>query len=122
MEKRNRDRLNMTVFCRVAPGGNQRKASWKRIENISGAGMLVVWSNGEAEAKLPRIGEACTVELQLPPHPVFGQRALRFATRVVRVTETPGGNVKVGLQIAHGRFRPVRPGTWPEAMQSQSIN
>ena len=122
MEKRNRDRLVMTAFCRVAPAGNRRKTSWKRIENISGAGMLVVWSNGEAETKPPKIGEAYTVELQLPPHPVFGQRALMFKTKVVRVSQQANGNLKVGLQSAHGRFRPIRPGAWPEMAQSLSVN
>jgi len=112
----------MTAFCRVAPAGNQRKASWKRIENISGAGMLVIWSANEAEIRSPKVGEAYTVELQLPPHPVFGQRALMFKTKVVRVSPQANGNVKVGLQSAHGRFRPVKSGSWPEGAGSLSIN
>ncbi|HEY1338561.1 MAG TPA: PilZ domain-containing protein [Bryobacteraceae bacterium] len=122
MEKRNRDRLTMTVFCRIAPSANQRRSTWKRIENISGAGMLVVWSRGEAEVRPPRVGEAYTVELQLPPHPVFGQRALQFKAKVVRVFQQANGRVMAGLQTTQGRFRSLRPGAWPETCGSLAIN
>lgn len=66
MERRNRDRLNMNAFCRIAPAANSRRTSWKTIENISGAGMLLVWSRGESEARPPRTGDRYTVEVQLP--------------------------------------------------------
>src|SRR5262245_48255132 len=98
MDRRNRDRLAMTAFCRVVPTANRRKSTWKRIENISGAGMLVVWSKDDAEAVAPRIGEKYTVELQLPPHPIFGQRALQFKTKVVRVFQQNSGKTMAGLQ------------------------
>jgi c-di-GMP-binding flagellar brake protein YcgR len=122
MEKRNRERLTMTAFCRIAPSGNQRRSAWKRIENISGAGMLVVWSQGETEVRSPRIGENYTVELQLPPHPVFGQRALQFRTKVVRVSQRNNGTVKAALQTTQGRFRSIRPGSWPESCASLAVN
>lgn len=122
MEKRNRDRLSMTAFCRVAPAGNQRRTCWKRIENISGAGMLVEWSPSESEAKPPKIGEAYTVELQLPPNPVYGQRALTFKTKVVRVFHQGNGRLMAGLQTTQGRFRSVRPGTWPESSPPVTVN
>jgi len=122
MERRNRDRLAMTAFCRIAPMGNQRRCTWKRIENISGAGMLVVWSRGEADGKLPYVGERYTVELQLPAHPVFGQRALQFKTKVVRVFRHANGRVMAGFESTQGKFKSIRPASWPESNGSTMIN
>jgi c-di-GMP-binding flagellar brake protein YcgR len=114
MERRNRDRLAMTAFCRIAPSANKKRSTWKRIENISGAGMLVVWSGGEPDVKLPYVGEMYTVELQLPPHPVFGQRALQFKTKVVRVFRQANGRVLAGFESSSSRFKFIRPAAWAE--------
>jgi c-di-GMP-binding flagellar brake protein YcgR len=122
MDRRNRDRLKMTAFCRIVPLGNQKRSTWKRIENISGAGMLVVWSRGEADVRLPNIGERHTVELQLPAHPVFGQRALQFKTKVVRVFRQANGQVMAGFESTQGRFRPIRPASWSETAESDMVN
>jgi hypothetical protein len=121
MDRRNRDRLVMTAFCRIAPAANRRRSTWKRIENISSAGMLVVWSRGEADVRPPRVGEHYSVELRLPPHPVFGQRALQFNTRVVRAFQQPNGRLMVGLQNTQSRFRSIAPGSWPETGESMTI-
>ena len=121
MEKRNRDRLTLTVFCRVAPAGNQKRSAWKRIENISGAGLLVEWSRGEKEAPTPSVGESFVVELQLPPHPVFGQRALQYKAKVVRVTRQKSGRVLAGFQTTQTRLRSLRPGSWQEACEAQVV-
>ena len=60
-EKRSRSRLLMAPFCRVAPSANRRRGVWKRIENISGAGMLVEWSRGDQEAPAPLVGDRLIV-------------------------------------------------------------
>ena len=122
MDRRNRDRLVMTAFCRVAPVTNRRRSTWKRIENISGAGMLVVWSQGDAEVRAPRLGDKYSVELRLPPHPVFGQRALQFTTRVVRSFQQTNGKLMVGLQNTQSRFRSINPGSWPEGTGVMAVN
>jgi c-di-GMP-binding flagellar brake protein YcgR len=121
MERRNRDRLNMTAFCRIAPAANSRRTSWKTIENISGAGMLLVWSRGESESRPPRTGDRYTVEVQLPSHPAFGQRALQFATKVVRVFESRG-KLMVGLQTTQARFKSIRGRTWIDSRDSTTVN
>jgi c-di-GMP-binding flagellar brake protein YcgR len=121
MDRRNRDRLALTAYCRITPVANRRRGAWKRIENISSAGMLVVWAANSTEAQLPRIGERYSVELRLPPHTVFGQRALQFNTKVVRAFQQPNGRLMVGLQNTHSRFRTVNPGTWPETPQTATI-
>jgi c-di-GMP-binding flagellar brake protein YcgR len=121
MERRNRDRLAMTAFCRIAPSANQKRGTWKKIENISGAGMLVVWSRGESDVKLPYVGERYTVEVQLPPHPVFGQRALQFKTKVVRVFRHTNGRVMAGFESTQGRFRSIRSASWAEPKADQSV-
>jgi hypothetical protein len=121
MEKRNRDRLDLTVFCRVAPASNQRRSAWKRIENISGAGLLVEWSRGEQEGAAPGVGEVFVVELQLPPHPVFGQRALQYKAKVVRVSRQKNGRVLAGLATTQTRFRALTPGSWQQACEAQMV-
>jgi hypothetical protein len=122
MERRNRDRLAMTAFCRIAPLANKGRATWKRIENISGAGMLVVWSRGEPDVRLPHVGEGYTVELQLPAHPVYGQRALQFKTKVVRVFRHANGRVQAALESTQGRFRFIRSASWVEPNESAMVN
>ncbi len=122
MERRNRDRLVMTAFCRIAPVANRRRSGWKRIENISSAGMLIAWSRGDGEIRAPRKGEQYLVELQLPPHPVFGQRALQFKTKVVRSYRQANGELMVGLQSSQSRFRSIAPGSWPDISGSAMVN
>lgn len=122
MERRNRDRLAMTAFCRIAPLANRKRCTWKRIENISGAGMLVVWSRGETGDRLPYVGEHYTVELQLPAHPVFGQRALQFKTKVVRVFRQANGRVMAGFESTQSRFKSIRSASWLESNASAMVN
>ena len=122
MERRNRDRLAMTAYCRIAPSANHRRGAWKRIENISGAGMLLVWSGGEPDVKPPHIGERFTLELQLPAHPVFGQRAMQFQTKVVRVFRQANGRVMAGLESTRSRFKFIRPAAWAESREQTLVN
>ncbi len=122
MERRNRDRLNITAFCRITPAGKGRRSSWKRIENISGAGILLDWSRGEEDIPPPHVGDGFVVELQLPAHPVFGQRALRFKTKVVRVVKQANGKVKAGLQTTQRGVKIVRPGSWTEQPDAATVN
>jgi hypothetical protein len=114
MEKRDRERMVLTVFCRVAPVGNRRRSAWKRIENISGAGLLVEWSRDDQGQAPPAVGDTYSVELQLPPHPVFGQRALQYKAKVVRVARQKNGRVLAGLQTTQTRFRALSPGFWQQ--------
>ena len=121
MEKRDRDRLELTVFCRIAPVANRRRSTWKRIENISGAGLLVEWSRGKSEAPAPRLGEAFTVELQLPTHPIFGQRVLEYKATVVRVSQQKGDRVMAGLKTTQTRFRSLHPGSWQQTAGAPTV-
>jgi c-di-GMP-binding flagellar brake protein YcgR len=122
MDRRNRGRLTMTVFCRIARSGKQQKGTWKRIENISGTGMLLVWSGGETDTKPPRVGERFTVELQLPAHPVFGQRALQFQTKVARVFRQANGRVMAGFESTRCRFKFIRPAAWADSSEPAMVN
>jgi hypothetical protein len=121
MEKRDRDRLELTVFCRIAPTANRRRSTWKRIENISGAGLLVEWSRGKSEAPSPRLGETFSVELQLPAHPIFGERVLEYKATVVRVSKAKGERVMAGLKTTQTRFRSVSPGSWQQTPGAPTI-
>jgi c-di-GMP-binding flagellar brake protein YcgR len=122
MDRRNRDRLMMSVFCRITRAGSHRKGTWKRIENISGTGMLLVWSSGETDIKPPNTGERFTVELQLPAHPVFGQKAMQFETKVVRVFRQLNGRVMVGFESTRTRFKFIRPAPWAEDSEPAMVN
>lgn len=122
MERRNRDRLAITQFCRIAPAANRRRATWKRIENISGAGMLVGWSDGDPGVKLPHVGEPYTVELQLPAHPVFGQRALQFKAKVVRVFRLANGRIMAAFESSQTRFKSIRSASWAEHNKPGTVN
>jgi hypothetical protein len=84
--------------------------------------MLVVWSRGEPDVKLPYVGESYTVELELPAHPLFGQRALQFRTKVVRVFRHANGRVMAGFESTQSRFKAIRAGSWPEGNESVMIN
>ena len=121
MEKRDRNRLELTVFCRIAPAANRRRSTWKRVENISGAGLLLEWSRGKSESPAPRLGETFTVELQLPPHPIFGERVLEYKATVVRVAKQKGDRVMAGLQTVQTRFRSLQPGSWQQADNASSV-
>jgi hypothetical protein len=121
MEQRDRNRLEFAVFCRIAPAANRRQSTWKRIQNISGAGLLVEWSRGKSDAVPPRVGESFTVELQLPSHPIFGERALEYKATVVRVTKQKGDRLMAGLQTTRTRFKPLRPGSWQQAETSATV-
>jgi hypothetical protein len=121
MEKRDRERMVLTVFCRIAPIGNRRRSAWKRIENISGAGLLVEWSRDDQGQAPPTVGEAYSVELQLPPHPVFGQRVLQYKAKVVRVAKQKNGRVLAGLQTTQTRFRALAAGSWQQATEAALI-
>jgi PilZ domain-containing protein len=122
MEKRNRDRLVMHSFCRVAPSRNRRRGAWKRIENISGAGMLMEWSRSDQEEPLPRIGDDFIVEMELPAHPVFGQRSLHFRAKVVRVFRNGDGRVMAGLETVQSRFKTPKRQPADESPGTRYIN
>ncbi len=121
MEKRNRNRLSLNVFCRVK-AARRRHSAWKRIENISGAGMLVEWGRGDSEAGTPRVGDAFAVQVELPAHDIFGQRALEFRARVVRVFTDSTGRVMAGLKTTRCSFRSLRAGAWAASTGAEVIH
>lgn len=122
MEKRNRNRLALNVFCRIAGSAKRRHSAWKRIENISGAGMLVEWSRADSESPAPRVGESVAVELELPAHHIFGQRALEFRAKVVRVFRDSSGRIMAGLATTRCRFRSVRAGSWATVTGTERVH
>ena len=122
MDRRNRNRMAMTAYCRLSPLTNRRRSSWKRVENISGTGMLIAWSRGETDVLPPRVGDCYTVELALPVHPVFGQRAMQFKTKVVRVFKRPNGGVMAGLESTQRRFKVIKGADWREPKIAGPVN
>jgi len=121
-EKRNRQRLLMASFCRVAPAGSRRRGVWKRIENISGAGMLMEWSRSDQETETPRVGDRYAIEMELPAHPDFGQRSMSFLAKVVRVFQTSDGRVMAGFHANRSRIKAPKTTVQPEAPSTQYVN
>jgi hypothetical protein len=121
MEKRANVRMELNSFCRVAPPGNRRKGGWKRIENISGAGMLVEWCR-DGQTHSPRVGETFQVEIDLPAHPVFGQRALQFRAKVIRVSRGEDDRILAALETQNCRFQPKSRSKLPEASTATYVN
>lgn len=121
-EKRSRQRLLMASFCRVAPAGSRRRGVWKRIENISGAGMLMEWSRSDQNTEQPRVGDRYAIEMELLAHPRFGQRSMSFVAKVVRVFRSTDGRVMAGLQANRSRIKAPKPPSTEEVPSRQYVN
>ena len=94
MERRERDRVQVRLECRVDRPGEPAAELYDFTENISRTGMLIRWSPEKPAA--PAIGEEVMVKLKMPRNPVFGQRWMLFRAQVVRVSRS----VDSGLMIA----------------------
>jgi hypothetical protein len=121
-ERRSRNRLLLTWFCRISLNANRPLGVWKRIENISGTGMLMEWSRPGQESEPPRIGDRYVVEMQLPPHDTFGQRTMNFRAKVVRVFRTGDGRLMAGLETTRGRISAARVHRQPQPPQTTYVN
>lgn len=122
MERRNRERLKLGGVCRVTPATSGGVPTWKRIENISGAGVFLVWSEEDAPTPPPSIGSLYVAELELPEHPVFGQRALELDLKAVRVVRKEDGRVMAAFAAVRRRFKELRPGAPPSDGVSDWVN
>lgn len=107
MERRERDRVNVRLQCRVDRLGQPSARQGGVTENISRTGMLIRWAKRRSGA--PAVGDSVVIRLQTPRHPLYGQRWMLFRARVVRVN-SDGKSLFVAVTGSRERFTaPAKP-------------
>jgi len=74
-------------------------------ENISRHGVLIACPSDGPGARLPRIGQLLTVELELPEYHGFGRKCIHCQGTVVRVSVPGKAGAWVALSVNHMDFR-----------------
>ena len=105
MERRERDRVNVRLQCRIGPPGQPEASLCNITENISRTGMLIRWARDRTAA--PAVGDSVVVKLKLPANPMFGQRWMLFQAQVVRVSSGDDESVMVAVAGAPVRFTSI---------------
>lgn len=93
MDRRERDRVNVRLQCRIERRGKSSGSVYNTTENISHTGMLIRWQDKAA----PAVGDRFSVKLMLPANPLFGRRWMQFQAQVVRVKRTEDESVMVAV-------------------------
>jgi c-di-GMP-binding flagellar brake protein YcgR len=93
MDRRERDRVNVRLQCRIERQGESGGSVFNTTENVSHTGMLIRWRDKTA----PAVGERFSVKLMLPANPLFGRRWMQFRAQVVRVKRTTDESVMVAV-------------------------
>ena len=93
MDRRERDRVNVRLQCRIERRGRSGAGVYNTTENISHTGMLIRWKDETA----PAVGDRFSVKLMLPTNPLFGQRFMQFQAQVVRVKRTADESLMVAV-------------------------
>ena len=101
MERRERDRVQVELECRVDWQG-QPGAELSNTLNISRTGMLLRWQPDTSA--LPAIGDEMIVRLKMPRNPAFDQRWMVFRAQVVRVSRTQQDGLVVAVNGSPVRF------------------
>jgi hypothetical protein len=72
---------------------------------MSRSGILVEWSADGLLSRLPKPGDALTVDIELPANHSFGRRCMHCQTVVARVGPGEKGEPTVALQVNQMQFR-----------------
>jgi hypothetical protein len=105
MERRERDRVNVRLQCRIGAPGLPEAGPCNVTENISRTGILIRWEQDRSAA--PAVGDCVEVKLKLPANPMFGQRWMLFQAQVVRVSQAAGESLMVAVAGSPVRFSSV---------------
>jgi hypothetical protein len=106
MNRRNNQRENVQLNCRLTgPGKNSRKIQGKTL-NISRHGLLTVL----VEPTTPTLdflqpGRMWTVEVQLPSDHPFEPKCMHCQATVMRVSPGSTGDFKVAFKINYMKFQ-----------------
>lgn len=104
-DRRQHERLELSVPCRVSAAGIRPSPCPGVMENISRNGLLFQ-INGNSKSSPPAVGDSLAVDIILPARRTFGQKVLRCRGSVVRVSATVDG-ARIALAIEHMTFRPL---------------
>ena len=106
MNRRNNQRENVQLNCRLTgPGKNSRKIRGMTL-NISRHGLLTVLVDPTTPTlDLLQPGKPWTVEVQLPSDHPFEPKCMHCQATVTRVTPAAGGNVRVAFKINYMKFQ-----------------
>jgi|SRR5581483_9415530 len=109
MEKRERDRVNIKLECRIDLSSRPHVSHLRTTENISRTGMLIRWERDRSEA--PVVGDSVLVSLKLPANPTASQRWMVFRAKVVRVSMAEDESLMLAVAGSRVHFsaRPVSP-------------
>jgi len=105
MEKRERERLDLKVKCRIQSCGDRVRTTWTDVRNISRSGLLVEWRQMDSGTPAPRVGEPLVIDLQLPENVLFGPKCLHLRATVVRVSPEAPGESLVAVKVHRAEFR-----------------
>lgn len=86
-DRRQYERIELNVPCRVSAAGIGISASNAVMENISRNGLLFK-INGSSKNGMPVVGDYLAVDILLPERRTFGKKSLRCRGSVVRVSTT----------------------------------
>ena len=115
MERRERDRVNVKLECRVNRPGKASLGASAVTENISRNGMLIRWAQRGSPA--PNVGESIVIRLRRPRNLMYGQRWMRFRARVVRVNSDEEA---LWIAVAGSREQRARPSRSPRGTEPMS--
>ena len=95
MERRERDRVNVKLQCRVDWPGQPLARQGGETENISRTGMLIRWR--PTRTSTPAVGDSVLIRLQLPLNPAVGRRWRIFCGCVVRVSHADNESLRIAV-------------------------
>jgi len=102
MERRERDRVNLRLKCRIGPLDGPDAGDSNVTENISRTGMLIRWEQERSTA--PAVGDCVLVKVKLPANPEYGQRWMHYEAQVVRLSEAEDESLMVAVAGEPVRF------------------
>lgn len=102
MNRREFPRISVRLKCRLDSCGDWARSWCGTTENISRAGVLMTCSPDELPP--PSVGEAVSVEIELPWLHSFGPKCIHCQASVVRVIEN-GPRFTVALCADQMQFR-----------------
>jgi len=95
MERRERDRVNVKLKCRVDWPGQPLAWQGGETENISRTGVLIRWR--PTRTSTPAVGDPVLIRLQMPLNPAAGQRWMSFCGCVVRVSHADNESLRIAV-------------------------
>jgi c-di-GMP-binding flagellar brake protein YcgR len=101
MDRRNKERVDLRLSCRIDGTGSPSEKSGQTTENISRNGLLLRWTRN---TPVPELGADLRVEVELPSQGAFGPRLIRCESTVVRIIPGDEGHSRIALRVHTMRF------------------